>query len=91
MVGSVDVTCSDHAARIEFDIDRIIFHFQDFRSARQFNRVRLPDLRVVTHLLKSSQRLLFVKIGERGEVELFPNPRWWVKLLSRNVRQLVLD
>jgi hypothetical protein len=91
MVGSVGVTCSDHAARVEFDLDRVIFHFQDFRSARQFNRVRLPDLRTVSHLLKSSQRLLFVKVGDRGEIELFPNPRWWVRLLSRNVRLLSLD
>ena len=88
MVGSIEAICSGQATVVEFFDDRILLRFESYRSARTIQRISLPDPRLLARGLNLVGRRLVAQIGQQGEIELFPNPNWWVKLISAPVRRL---
>ena len=88
MVGSIEAVCSGQSTVIEFLDDRIVLRFETVRSLNRLRRQSLPNPHLLARGLNVTGRRLAAQIGQRGEIELFPNPNWWVKLISSHVRQL---
>ena len=88
MVGAIDATCSDQPAKINFSHDRILLQFESMQSLRALRLGTLPSAAKIGQVLSFSGQKLFARIGQGKKIELFPNPRWWVRLLSPQVRQL---
>jgi len=73
---------------IDFLSDRIVFRFADYRTAGKLQKFSLPNVRLLSRVLRFSGQRVLAKVGKRKEVELFPKPSWLVRLLSPQVRRL---
>ena len=89
MVGERDVAIAGQTATIEFLQDRILFHFADYATARAIVNRPLLSLARIGGLLSFCEIGLQAKVGKRKPVELFPQPRWIVRLLSPAIREMV--
>jgi hypothetical protein len=89
MVGELDVAIADQNATIEFLGDQILFHFQDYATARAVTTRPLPSLSLVGNLLSFGELRLRAQIGKRKPIELFPQASWIVRMLSPAIREMV--
>ena len=89
MVGELDVAIADQNATIEFLGDQILFHFQDYATARAVTNRPFPSLALVGKLLSIGELRLQAQIGKRKPIELFPQASWIVRLLSPAIREMM--
>ncbi len=88
MVGELDVAIADQNATIKFLGDQIVFHFQDYATARALKNRPFPSLSLVGKLLSFGELRLLAQVGKRKPIELFPQASWIVKLLSPAIRKM---
>ena len=49
----------------------------------------LPNPSLLARALRFSEQTVFVKIGSRKEVEVFPKASWFLRLLSPQLRRIL--
>ncbi len=89
MVGELDVAIADQTATISLTNEKIVFHISDFKTARALLKTRVPDWSLGGRLLRKLGAVVYVQIGQRKPVEIFPRPGWVVRLLSPAIRGLI--
>lgn len=85
----MDLTCADHACKIDCRKEEVKIAFPSLREMRFFGRSNAIHLRHVKNLLKRNPITLRVSIGNRKPFEVYPAPSWLIRLLSPQVRQLL--
>ena len=89
LVGSIDATCADHAAVIDFKGDHVLIRFPNYRAAGKMQQTVLPNPVLLARVLRFSEQAVFIKIGSRKEIEVFPKPSWIIRVLSPQLRRFL--
>ena len=74
---------------IDFERDRIVLIFPNFRAAGKMQQVVLPKPELLGRILRFSEQNVFAKVGSRKEFEIFPKPSWIIRVLSPQLRKIV--
>ena len=89
LVGSIDATCADQKAVIDFEGDRVVLRIPSFIMAGKMQQVILPYPEVLGRVLHFSGQSVWAKVGSWKEFEVFPKPSWVIKVLSPQLRKIV--
>ena len=89
LVGSIDASCAGQTAVIDFEGDRVVVRFPDYRTAGKMQLTTVPNPALFARVLRFSGQSVFAQVGSRREMELFPNPGWIARLLSPQLRRIV--
>lgn len=88
VAGDLTIESSGHPSQMLFEGKQITLSFGSLMAARTMSSIRLPNPDAIGNLLQAGGFSLHANVGQRGSVELFPNPGLLVRLMFPQVRAL---
>jgi len=89
MVGELHVAIAGQNVTAISLSDHVLLRIPNFRSALALRNRPIQGLDSIGKLLSIRQLRLKLQIGQRKVTDLFPQPGWFLRLLSPTVREIV--